>query len=412
MREGFASVLSGFLLALLCACLLSGAAFFLPRDAVQRHLQQSQGVMEKFRRADSYTECLVLGAALLQEESLPRGVFDFLQFAGGEPCSALMKKVTGQEVSPVVSYTRYWNGPVALARFVFSVFSFIPAYVLYALCTLLAFALWAAALVRRGVEKRLAVPAALGVFLGGGFIFYGANIAHAPAFFLPLLLLAGMTYARGWFEERGASFLLAAFLGGLTLYLDMLFGALPFNLLLFLLTYLFLRQSPPIFPHKGNGELIGLGVTFAFSAALMLAVKILMIGALTDMHAVLADFQHQLNWRMGAQMAEGEAFNLGALFFQHLPQESAKFFGHQAVFFLFAGFGLVAFVFAFIKNRARAFPFLLLAPIVPLWYALLPGHSWVHSFSGRLLFWPFFLGFLALASTGGQGKMALSKRGW
>lgn len=398
--RGTAGFIKGFGLAILALAFLAAAAFFIPREAVQAHLSVSEKDMASFRRADTYTECLVLGAALIKEESLAHGLSDFKKFTT-EPCAGLTAALQGMP-PPTESYMRYWNGPMVLARFAFSVFDYIAAYSLYLFLSAFALGLWGYALFKNGVPIYMAglIPAAL--FWFGGFVFYGGNVAHAPAFFMPFLVLAGCTLCMRWWEKAENHMAVAAALGVVTLYFDMLFGAIPFMLMALLLTTFLCDKE-----NKLKKTILH---TFVFLAAggLTFALKIFSLSALNGFDVVWSDITSQLFLRMGAALAGGESVAYAPLLFKHLPKAAEKIYGLPFLLLAVMAVSFLSLLLAGWRIRFGAVSLLLAFLVVPLWYALFMNHSWVHSgFACRLLIWPILLGFLALTLARGNPRAKL-----
>ncbi|HVY13571.1 MAG TPA: hypothetical protein VHB73_08425, partial [Alphaproteobacteria bacterium] len=262
------------------------------------------------------------------------------------------------------------------------------------------FALWGFALAKNGVAKPLAAASALLILWGGGFVFFAGNVAHAPAFFLPLLLLVGATLKKRWWEDEFHTAALATAFGALTLWLDMLFEAIPFNTLMLGLTFLLLL------PQARLRRLLILLGAFADGVLGMLALKLLCIGLLSGWGSLDDMFLHPLGRRMAWQTDTGDSINYAALIFAHLPKDAAKIYGAVPVWLSFAAAGIASFFIAFLQKPPARWGYALLMLVVPVWYALLPEHSWVHSgFSTRLLFWVPALGLILLASTRQASKI-------
>lgn len=62
----FLAGLSGAFFALFLACLISAAAHYVPRAPIVDHVKRSASIMGSFRRSDTFTECLVIGAAAIK----------------------------------------------------------------------------------------------------------------------------------------------------------------------------------------------------------------------------------------------------------------------------------------------------------------------------------------------------------
>lgn len=390
ITKAVAGFIKGFGAAVFALILLAALAFHMPREAVQAHVAASEKDMGAFRRADTFTECLVLGAALIKEESLAHGLLDFKKFAS-DPCDGLNAALRGAP-PPNESYMRYWNGSVVLARFVFAALDYMAAYGLYLFLSAFALGFWGYALFKNGVPKQMAGLIPFSLLWFGGFVFYGGNMAHAPAFFMPFLVLAGFTLWARWWERPESRITVAAALGVVTLYFDMLFGAIPFILTALLLTTLLCD--------KENNLRKTMSYTLVFLAAgsLTFALKIFSLSALKGFDVVWADITNQLSLRMGAALAGGEKVSYASLLFEQLPKAAEKIYGHPFLLLALMGGAFLSLLLAVWRMRFCALPLLLAVMVVPLWYALFMNHSWVHSgFACRLLVWPILLGFLALA---------------
>ena len=397
-----AAFAGGVFVVFLLACGLNATASFVPRAAMIDNIRHSIPLMNHFRRSDVFTECLVMGSAVLPDQDLAHAVFDFpvLNAIEKDPtirhdkghCASLRAYVNGTPAAEIgtQSYTRYWNGAVTMARFTLAAMPFLPAFILYAVLIFGGFAVWGYALHRNGLSKQRAALMAFLAAYGGGFAFFAGNIAHSPAFFLPLWVLVAVTLATRWWDCGLKTTALASVIGGLTFYLDILFEAIPFNALMLATTALMLGQTK-----SWRSILLPLTV-FGLSGGILLVTKLIGIGLLTDPSAVAQDFAHQLLWRMSTDAGKGESISYAALFFEHLPGAAGQIYQYPAIYWLTVVGGLACFVQAVRANLSRSLPFLILALIAPVWFALLPNHSWIHgTFAMRILFWPQYLGLLA-----------------
>lgn len=402
--RSFFGILAGFCKGLVFAglafLLLAALSLALPQDAIKANIISSKEVIQNFKRADTFTECLVLGAAQLEQAPLPQALFDF-QILKGPPCETL-SSLQDVGAAQTQNYHRYWNGAVVLARYAFSFFEFIWVYGFYALLTVAAFGLWAYGLIRQGMNRTFATLLGISILWCGGFYFYAGNIAHAPAFFMPLFLLGAATMRKSWWENKNDTVMLAAAMGAMTIAFDMLFGALPFNVLLLLLTAALLTYP---FTFSRAALLAG---AYGLAALLFYGMK---VGAVSFFHGAegLADIAAQLSFRMGASLPDGKEAHYGALWLSHLPKAAEKIYESATVYGWLGHATLFAFSLAMYKNKALFGPFVLMIAVVPVWYALFLNHSWVHSgFASRLLFWPVLLGFVALALAWGADKMTFN----
>jgi hypothetical protein len=385
---------AGILFIAMGVALVALVSHYIPRDGVIENLRASQPVMENFKRADSFTECLIFGTAIL-DPGLTQDVFGFQKLAKvDEPCPALAEYLASDKPDSIdtTTYLRYWNGPAVLARAFLSVMNYLGVYVLYACLSLAAFVLWGVALAKQGVDRKLAAACTLLVLWSGGFVFFGGNVAHAPAFFLPLFLLGYATLSSRWWENDLAGVFIAASLGALTLWLDMLFEAVPFNALFLGLTVLLLAQGPAL------RRVILMLAAYGYGVFIMILFKFAVIIAISgSLDSLRAEYLEPLQYRMGWG-GEANNINYGDLVLHLLPTSAEKIFGTPLVFWAYMAVSAVAFIFAILKKRANLWGYALLMLVVPVWYALFLEHSWVHSgFSTQLLFWPGALGLIALA---------------
>lgn len=407
----FKGVIIGFCLAFLLACTLSFAAHFVPREPIKEHISKAVPLLSHFRRADTFTECLVMGSAVLPDSSIAAGVFDFpmLNFMPSdrniphdhETCAAMRALVSGKPVEEIgtQSYTRYWNGPVSLARFFLNVLPYLAIYIFYALFAVAAYCLWGHALARNGIHYRSAALITFAVFYGSGLAYVVGNLAHTPAFAIVMMTIAFASLKTKWWRKTEETLLLASFIGGVTLYFDMIFMAIPTNALLLGTTWLLLNYADgkSEMPARANFKnLFTLLAAYAFGGVLMLGLKVLAVGLMQDPMAVIRDFFQQLAWRMSTEDAKRAQFTLADLFFGNLPKAATKMFFHPLGTLLIYLVGTGFFVEAFRKNAKLAGTFLFLAAITPVWYLIFTNHSYIHgTFAMRILFWPPLLGVLA-----------------
>lgn len=412
-RKNLVSVVTGSALAFFLAVFLSAGAHFVQRGPILEHVRENIKLMNNFRRSDTFTECIVMGAAILpdgQKDTLAEGIFDFSMLKGMTPdksiphdhetCASLRAFLNGQSAEQIglISYTRYWNGPVSMARFMLGLMPFIVAYIVYAIAGFAAFALWGFALSRNGLTAKSSGWIAFACFYGAGLPYVVGNLAHTPAFIAPVLLISAITLKNAWWRNLSDTVFLAGFIGGVTFYFDMLFMAIPFNAIFLGATWLLLTLSDKKLSAKTEllNTLVYILAAYAFSGAVMLGLKVLMIGVMHDPSAVFADFAHQLFWRMSNEDAHGTHFDLIDLFTHTLPTAATKMFFHPLMSLIIYCAGIGFFVKAFAKNMRIAFAFALLAMITPVWYLIFTNHSYIHgTFAMRILFWPPLLGCLA-----------------
>ena len=409
MHKNLLALLSGLFIALLFACSLSLSAHFVPRERVFENVKVSIPVISKFRRADTFTECMVMASAILPDNDIAHSVFDFKTLGNRpndrtiphdhETCAGLRALLNGESAEQIGtgSYTRYWNGPVSLARFALFLTPFLPAYIMYAVISFGAFALWGWSLAYNGVKPRTAGLIAFASFYGSGLPYVAGNLAHTPAYTIPILLVTIASIKSSWWQSMQQSVALAALVGGVTFYFDMLFMAIPYNAIFFGVTWLLLSLVKPGVANKPLWpKLAGLLVTYGISGAVMLGFKLVMIGLLSNPDAVFRDFFKQLLWRMSNADHKGQTFSYFDVVAINLPKAATKMFFHPFIYYVLFTTGLYAFFQAVRRDKYLATAFALLAFIPPIWCAIFTNHSWIHgTFAMRILFWPPLLGVLA-----------------
>ncbi|MBI1273752.1 MAG: hypothetical protein GC131_06690 [Alphaproteobacteria bacterium] len=304
----------GFLAGLLAAWLGFGVfaslAMLVPEAAVEKTLQAnwSPPSAEQLHMlpGDYFTECAMMSAAMTTGRSLLHRVLNpLLMVPPDHYCRNLAKMVHKEAAQVPKLNARYWQGPAFLLR------ALLPAIgpggmrlcYLWLTITGIGFFLLAA-------RRHPALVVVAGTLFAGCFAFahWGGmqtNLAHAPVFIIAPWLL-GVCLLR---EKRAADAARreyvwlagAGALGALTAFFDMLFGGIPFNLMLLMLT-LSLRHDAR-FSDAFAGAL-----AFAAGLGATILLKLVAVAALMGDTVFINNFFDHLLYRMqGVDTGEEKA---------------------------------------------------------------------------------------------------------
>lgn len=334
---------------------------------------------------DYFTECFFMGMMLVPSHGWAADVFNpQMGLPGRNPCAELTAVLNGKTKLNEAPYTRYWFGGMTFSELGLALTQNVQLLrQLYLTLTLLAMGgiLWA---LRR--QKRALLCVALvfaGCFLLGHWHYFQTNLAHAPAFFMPMLLMAA---AMLWPchltpETRWLAFVTAS--GVFTGWLDQLVGACPTMLTLWLMLTLLRFRTLNLF--------VMTGLCFTLSTIAMIGLKQLALFLLLGDHAAFDDFEAQLAMRMAPA---GFTQNLSApgylkVIFVDMTAKLSAFAVSPELFgltHLLALLGLAVLpVYLALKQVGRIawtqwLMWMACIAVFPLWYLVFRQHSVEHFF--------------------------------
>ncbi len=413
------STIIGFMLAATLALALALLSESLPRPMLWQNIKTTP-ISQQLAKADRFSACIALSIALLENKATLSAIANPRWLHPIEPCqqleqlqqtilngSAETEAMRQESENPL----RHWGGTGFLLRPLLLFFSLDFIQALYALLTALAFfCLWRAGHGTNPELRKLLlwlIPLAI---LPGGAAIYAINIAHAPAFFMPIFALAAMLHWPQSLQNPAQRPACITALGFCCIYFDMLFGVFQQILVLLWLLVFFLKPSPQTMRAT---FILGFSTFLAFSIGLIggILLKIAITMLATQDLSAFSHYASGLLMRLQATSVAGENITPQELSLQMI-KASEVFFLHPFITIGFYALGFCAWVFglraAYRLQEYRSLALALAAPclFIILWLYGFANHSYIHGFMTRLLYLPPTMGLL-LAFLSGAWRVPL-----
>jgi hypothetical protein len=255
-------------------------------------------------------------------------------------------------------------------------------------------------------------PLLLVLLAGFDYSNMGRNIAHAPGFVFPLLMLAGVVFCRDFFTPIPRRFGAYAAIASITTCFDTLSGPLPFILAVTLVVNHFAFNAK----RRDNGwisQAAGLCVLFFAAAAMIIGLRLALVYVVFDINP-LGDFSRELAFRMSSVDENSVSIARRQVFERLWEGRAISFWGSPAAATLFYLAGALswcaALILLFMRRGERYREILLLgisSAVIAIWYVVFVDHTYIHyQFMGRIGVLPAAAGIMALVVLS-KGWMAI-----
>jgi len=352
---------------------------------------------------DLFTECGLFAAELVRDKSVVRDITaSVLPHFTSHPCDTVGFHIAGQTLETGTTF-RYHYG----SRHLFAVLArFMGIEAMRSLIGFLGIAaplaLGIAFFIRVRSEVLAMSPLILTLVVGFGYTNLGRNLAHAPGFVIPLLMLSGVVWCRSFFVPASRRFAAYASIASIATYFDILSGPLPFILAVTLIVNHFTFNSG----RNDNcwiRQSAVLCVLFLGASVFIIGLKLALVAIVFQTNP-LRDFGRELTIRMSSVNDSLASITRGQLILQLWGSRALSFLGAlpAASLFYISGalcWGLSAILLAARRGeRYREVSVLAMGSLVVLlWYMIFLNHSYVHhQFMARIGVLPAAAGIMAL----------------
>jgi hypothetical protein len=376
------------------------------------------------RGMDTFTDCLVLQATILNHGRLWIDMFDTRVYdtlfyhvrPEIHPCDALVDSFAGRPPASLYSYQRYWWGSATVARIALGMTGIsIKSYRSMILTlswstvilTMLAFAL------SYGRASCVFLPLFISIGAGYCLLTMGQSIAQAPEFIVGLLLLSGYCVLRVQRFSLRARAALYSFLGGICVYFDLLDATVvliaillcceltsPYADLLLKFNRTRILPSYKALPREiaVNCSLVLIGGCIAIVLRILGYSIVSHTNLLQVAHAWTSSLSYRLSGSLGNESSINAHPSLYRLLLALKDARQDPFHGilnkHAADGFYVLGFAAWALAIPLCwKLHRRGVPsttvaagFVIPAALVPVWYLVFEQHTIIHAWiTGRLI---------------------------
>jgi len=382
---------------------------------------------------DMFTECAMYYMSMLRGQMVIEQLFTSrFDMPASHPCDGVRFLLDGHldhqpEDSPI---SRHFYGSRRLFNIVATFLGIAQIRSAYAALSVLApILLWFALGVRSPVAFLTLSPLILSLLVGFGLSNMGANIAHAPGFFVPILCLCVVAWKRDRLLDPRRRVRAYVVIASVTTYLDILHGPLPCLLFLTIVANHLLfhatgqpsterrrrpwrswRRVGPWLLNKGQWllEAVGLVLLFAVVFAVFKFVNLL-AAALVVNDSAFTTFFNALSYRLSST-TDGTDHVTRTQVWERLWSVRGIYFSSSTLsataYYVMAGVAWIIVVIVTFRDwllrleaaYGREVVVLGLASSgVVLWYVLFVNHTYVHyQFMGRIAVLPASAGVMAL----------------
>ena len=374
--------------------------------------------------SDSFTECIILSGTIAPKPSLVGYLIDPMVIVTNDSCGTLKETITSTagNLPHWNTYRRHMLGSVPLTTLALAIFGFDATRLLFALLSAASLLSVAAAALMRlhsASFRAAAVVLIAGVAVGGGFSAFCENFGHGPPFFVGMFGLSVMlaTYSCAVRQSVAIAF---AVLGVMTLYFDLLLGAIPFVFAIAVFMHLLMwfdKCGGPRGLLETASSLMVAGAAYACGIILPLGLKIIILQYGLNYSDTVEVFYGQLAWRLSNDYVGATGImGIRNVIVRLWEGRSLVFFGGTTVATIFYHVGLASWAVALVLTagtwlrRRQAADLMALAPplmgvgVVVVWFLLFTSHGFVHSW--------FMTRVMSLVPTMGMAALVLAHSRW